>query len=140
LPNQSNGSKDNWGRTRHRQQTDRQTTDRQTDRQTDIFEPTLIHMGNLNFFFFAFKRERPNGVKFIPPCLLRKFTLLTCSARRGKNMFSFFLFLFLAHWGKGRNVQFQNVEIKNVELKNVIVFFVMAYSLLQHLCMVKTMN
>jgi hypothetical protein len=67
LPNQTNGSKDNWGQTCDRQQTvnrqttdrqqtdNRQTTDRQqTDRQTDIFELTLIHMGNLSFFFFFF--------------------------------------------------------------------------------------
>ncbi len=30
----------------------RQTDNRQTDRQTDIFEPTLIHMGNLILFLF----------------------------------------------------------------------------------------
>jgi hypothetical protein len=43
-----------------------QTTDRQTDnRQTDIFELTPIHMGNL-VCFFAFRRERTNGAKFIP--------------------------------------------------------------------------
>ncbi len=62
----------------------RQTTDRQTDRQTDIFELTPIHKGNFKFFFFfAFGRESTNGVKFIPPCSLRKFALLTCFARRG---------------------------------------------------------
>ncbi len=69
-----------------RQQTDRQT-DRQTDnrQQTDIFELTPIHMGNFNFnfFFFLHWRERTNGVKFIPPCSLRKFASLTCLACRG---------------------------------------------------------
>jgi hypothetical protein len=68
LPNRTNGSKDNWGQTRDRQQTDRQT-DRQTtdnrqqttdnrqqttdNRQTDIFELTPIHMG-IFFVFFVF--------------------------------------------------------------------------------------
>jgi hypothetical protein len=46
LPNQTNSSKDNWGQTRHRQQT---TDNRQ---QTDIFELTPIHMGIFFFFFF----------------------------------------------------------------------------------------
>ncbi len=41
-------------------------------------------MGNL-IFFFSHGRERTNGVKFIPPCSLRKFATLTCSARRGIN-------------------------------------------------------
>ncbi len=64
--------------------TDRQTDNRQTtDRQTDIFELTPIQMGNFNFFFFfAYGRERTNGVKLIPPRSLRKFTLLTCFTRR----------------------------------------------------------
>ena len=62
--------------TDNRQQTDRQ--------QTDIFELTPIHKGNFFFFFpFAFGMERTNGVKFIPPCSLRKFASLTCFARRG---------------------------------------------------------
>ncbi len=52
LPNQTNGSKDNWGRTRHRQTTDRQ--------QTDIFELTPIHMGNFNFLFFFYILEGEN--------------------------------------------------------------------------------
>jgi hypothetical protein len=55
-----------------------QTTD---NRQTDIFELTPIHMGNF-IFFFAYGRERRNGMKFIPPCLLRKLALLTCFALR----------------------------------------------------------
>ncbi len=46
MPNQTNGSKDNWGQTRHRQTTD--------DRQTDIFELTPIHKGNFRFKFFFF--------------------------------------------------------------------------------------
>ncbi len=39
------------------------------------------------FFFFAFGWKRTNGVKFIPPCSLRKFASLTCSARRGISKF-----------------------------------------------------
>ncbi len=62
MPNQTNGSKDNWGRTRHRQ------TDRQ---QTDIFELTPIHMGNLNFFF-NFKCEGENQWGEIYTSLLAK--------------------------------------------------------------------
>ncbi len=60
--------------------TDRQTTDRQqtTDRH---FWADPYPYGK--FFFFAYGRERTNGVKFIPPCSLRKFALLTCFARRG---------------------------------------------------------
>jgi hypothetical protein len=34
-------------------------------------------------FFFEDGRERTNRVKFIPPCMLREFALLTCSTRRG---------------------------------------------------------
>jgi hypothetical protein len=49
-------------------------TDKQTYyRQPGIFELTLIHKGNFNFF--AYGRERMSRVKFIPPC----------SARRGIN-------------------------------------------------------
>ena len=59
-----------------RQQTDRQQTDRQ---QTNIFELTPIHKKT----FFFHMGGRTNGGKFIPPCLLRKFALLTCFARRG---------------------------------------------------------
>ena len=65
--NQTKGSKDNWGQTRHRQ-----TTDRQTDRQTDIFELTPIHKRKFNFFSFAHESESMNGVKFIPPCSARR--------------------------------------------------------------------
>jgi hypothetical protein len=42
-----------------------------------------IQKRNLLFlFYFVNGRERTNGVKFIPPCLLRKLALLTCFARR----------------------------------------------------------
>jgi hypothetical protein len=82
-PNQTNGSKDNWGQTRDRQ-TDRQQTD---NRQTFLSWPPSIWEILIFFFFFAYGRERMNGVKFIPPCLLRKFASLTCSTRRGKNTF-----------------------------------------------------
>ena len=74
-PNQTNGSKNNWGWPTDR----RLTTD---DRQTFLSWPP-IHKGNFNFFFCVYGRERMNGVKLIPPCLLRKFALLTCSACRG---------------------------------------------------------
>jgi hypothetical protein len=53
-PNQTNGSKDNWGWPTDRQQSDRQTT--------DIFELAPIHME----FFWT------NGVKFIAPCSVHR--------------------------------------------------------------------
>ncbi len=63
----------------------RQTDNRQTDnRQTFLsWPPSIWEILILIFFFFAYGRERTNGVKFIPPCLLRKFASLTCFARRG---------------------------------------------------------
>ncbi len=63
-------------------QTDRQTTDRQTflSWPSSIWE---IFFFFFFFFFFVYGRERTNGVKFIPPCSLRKFASLTCSACRG---------------------------------------------------------
>jgi hypothetical protein len=70
--NQTNGFKDNCDQTHYRQR-DRQTTGRQTDRQTDIFELTLIYIGNFNFFlFFAYGLQKMNVVKFIPPCSGRR--------------------------------------------------------------------
>jgi hypothetical protein len=82
--------------------TDGRQTDRQTDRQKDIFELTPIHKGNflLLLFFFAYGRERTNGVKFIPPYSLHKFAWLTCSARRGiKKNFSISNFLWVGGGG-----------------------------------------
>jgi hypothetical protein len=55
--------------TDNRQTTDRQT-DRQADRQTFLSRPSSIR--EIFFSFFAYGRERTNGVKFIPPCFARR--------------------------------------------------------------------
>ncbi len=96
-------------------QTDnRQTTDRQTDRH---FWADPHPYGKLIFFFFffAYGRERTNRVKFIPPCLLCKFALLTCSARRGIKIdfskFSYFILLVLVFWKFWNRIIFISTKI-----------------------------
>ncbi len=58
--------------------------------------------------------ERTNRVKFIPPCLLRKFASLTCSESREIIIFDRFSIL-----GNGREIIGWMIKKKNIFKNNL---------------------